>query len=169
MDFITFLSHKDCIRTFTGKMVNPLQMSIDDIDINDIAHALSHISRFGGHTQNFLSVAQHSLYVCTHLSIQHKLAGLLHDAAEAYLLDLPTPVKKQSPAYAEAENKLIQLIAKKYGFQYPFHPEIKDIDAMALEYEYKFYHQSDTTTPSPKQVKQQFLQQFHLLTQNKWN
>lgn len=164
----TLYAHPDCIRTYTGKFVNPLKMTDSDICIEDIAHALSLVPRFAGHTNHFLSVACHSITVCTLVSIQHKLAALLHDATEAYLLDIPTPIKKQLPLYQEAEKNLQRLIAKKFEFEYPLHPEIKAADKQALEEEYKVYHlSSDSMPPPPDWIERNFLKTFHLLTQNK--
>ena len=85
------------IQTYTGKPFNPLAGENEDcgpIELMDIAHALSHLCRFNGHTKRFYSVGEHSLYVSTLLeyhgpSIQ--AWGLLHDAAEAYLADLWLP------------------------------------------------------------------------------
>jgi len=87
------------IRTYTGKLVCPFIMAEDDIDIRDIAHALSQLCRYSGHTSVLYSVAEHSVRVAWYIErrTQNKkmeLAGLLHDAEEAYLLDFPSPLKK---------------------------------------------------------------------------
>ena len=124
----------DWIQTYTGKKFYSLDPNPDDIDIKDIAHALSMICRFNGHCSRFYSVAEHSILVASVLKEKYKelsittrqidhvrmlsLAGLLHDASEAYLLDIPTPVKKQLPEYKYAESKLQKLIMQKFGL-YP--------------------------------------------------
>lgn len=83
----------DWIETFTGRKYYPLDPRPEDVDIRDIAHALALKCRFGGHCRCFYSVAQHSVYVGGQVGRKDALWGLLHDAAEAYLADICTPVK----------------------------------------------------------------------------
>lgn len=124
------------IRTYSGFYIDPLNPNPDAINIQDIAHALTNQCRFAGHTQRRFSVAQHSIMVADSVPDKHKLAALLHDASEAYLLDIPTPVKAQLSGYMEAEERLMQVIAKKFGFTYPLHMSIKEADKNALEWEW---------------------------------
>lgn len=126
----------DCIRTFTGKYVNVFNVDPDQICIEDIAHALSMQCRFGGHLPVYYSVAQHSILVCESLSRPQKLAGLLHDASEAYLLDIPRPIKGGLANYKEIEHNLMKAIAGKFGFQYPLHDTVKEVDNFYLEWEW---------------------------------
>lgn len=88
------------IRTYTGKLVNPMDMETEDIDIRDIAHGLSMICRFNGQCKRFYSVAEHSVHVASIVPEPYKFAALLHDASEAYLSDLNTFVK-HSPELME--------------------------------------------------------------------
>lgn len=85
--------------------------------IEDIAGALSRICRFGGHGKMFYSVAEHCLEVhrVTERLGGDGLAGLLHDAQEAYLGDCVTPLKALLPDYRKLEAKLVACIAKKWG------------------------------------------------------
>src|SRR5690606_5290032 len=79
----------DWMQTFTGRAVYPLDLRPDDIDIQDIAHALSMQCRYAGHTRQFYSVAEHSVHVarwCRQYGPAAALEGLLHDATEAYLV-----------------------------------------------------------------------------------
>lgn len=85
------------METFSGRFFDYEFPAPEQISIEDIAHALSHICRFGGHTRTFYSVAEHSVLVSRLLeqssAARYQLAALLHDGHEAYLGDLPTPLK----------------------------------------------------------------------------
>lgn len=127
---------QEYIRTISGLHVNVFDPTEDMICIEDIAHGLSHQCRFGGHTEKFYSVAQHSV-LCSNLSIfEYKLASLLHDASEAYLLDVPSPIKNKLTNYKEIEDKLMKVISKKFNFQWPLHKEVKLSDELMLKIEW---------------------------------
>jgi hypothetical protein len=81
------------IQTHSGLMVDPLHLSIQDIRLEDIAHALSHLCRFTGHTSRFYSVAEHSVWCSRMVHPKFAAHALLHDASEAYLQDIPSPLK----------------------------------------------------------------------------
>ena len=108
---------RDRIRTYTGRWFRPLAPTVDDIDIEDIAHALSNICRWTGHVKQFMSVAQHSVLVSQVCKPEDALSGLLHDASEAYLADLASPVKHAASmeAYRKAERKLQTVIYQRFG------------------------------------------------------
>lgn len=125
----------DWLQTFTGRKFFPLDPKIEDICIEDIAHSLSMQCRFNGHSKQFYSVAQHS---CAMVNCwfpkpeQKELAkyALLHDASEAYLSDVPRPLKQlpEFRFYREAEKSLSQMIYLRFGLN-PFEPdEIKRAD-----------------------------------------
>jgi hypothetical protein len=120
------------LQTFSGKQIFPLDPKPDQICIEDIAHALSQICRFNGHTHSFYSVAEHSVFVALNVPVEHRVAALLHDASEAYLCDLPRPVKYNVVGYAEAEQRLMQAIADKFGFKLPLADCIKAADNRIL-------------------------------------
>jgi len=113
------------MQTWTGVEFYPLDARPDEIHIEDIAHALSMLCRYGGHGYQFYSVAEHSVHIYRWLLAQNyapgvRLAGLLHDATEAYLVDLPRPVKRSLPEYKEAESRLWGVIADRFeltGFE----------------------------------------------------
>jgi hypothetical protein len=111
------------IETFTGRQFWPLDPHVDDICIEDIAHALSNTCRFNGHVRQFYSVAEHSVFVALTVPVEHRLAALLHDASEAYACDLPRPIKRCVTGYAEAEHRLMECIFEKFGLTLPL-PEI---------------------------------------------
>jgi hypothetical protein len=130
------LNEPQCIRTFTGKYFNVFEPNPDLICIADIAHALSQMPRFGGHLPHFYSVAQHSLSVMQYVEPKLKLAALLHDASEAYLMDLPRPIKREIKQYNKIEARLMAVIALKFGFVWPLHEDIKIADEAALQVEW---------------------------------
>lgn len=111
------------IQVASGAYVDPLNLQPEDVRVEDIAHALSHQCRFSGHTRRFYSVAEHSVRVCHLLRLEGhpervQLQGLLHDAAEAYLLDLPRPLKQHPEighAYRDAEYRVWGAIALALG------------------------------------------------------
>lgn len=139
---------KTYVRTFTGKKVHILNPTPDEIDIDDIAHALSMICRFTGHVSQFYSVAEHSLRVAKYASKPNKLWGLLHDASEAYLNDIASPFKRSYPmvGYREIEDRFMSVIAVKYDLG-PYPEEIDQIDKMIVLTEQKELTKSSVTKP----------------------
>jgi 5'-deoxynucleotidase YfbR-like HD superfamily hydrolase len=150
------------VRTFSGLFVDPLNLQPDDINIMDIAHALSQIPRFGGHSRVQLSVAQHCCWVMKELPDELKLFGLLHDASEAYLLDIPSPLKERLPGYKEAEAQAMANIALAFGLPIGFHehPEVKAVDKRALQYEWRNYVKGFRSAKKNNSAKQDFLFEF---------
>lgn len=120
----------DFIETFSGKAFRPLTPNVDDICIKDIAHALSNQCRFSGHTKTFYSVAEHCVRVSQLLDVWGEspstiLWGLLHDASEAYLVDIPTPLKRtpEFAPYRAAEARLMGSICERFRMS-PSQPKI---------------------------------------------
>jgi hypothetical protein len=122
----------DCILTFTNRWFAPLEPNPDDIDVRDIAHSLSLLCRFNGHCRQFYSVAEHSVRVSRALPAQHALWGLLHDAAEAYLSDIPRPVKRRLPGFNRMEDDLLAVILPRFGLAMPMPPEVLHADNVLL-------------------------------------
>lgn len=140
------------LETLNARFVDPLAPNPDDIVITDIAHALSHQCRFNGYTSRHYSVAEHSVYVArlvakrlesvnpgtlfkpmygdgNRMSRQQIIRqALLHDATEAYLLDLPLPLKRHIPQYGNYEKALWRIIAEKFQVPFEMHPLIKEAD-----------------------------------------
>lgn len=129
-------NHPGCIRTASGRYVNILAPTLEMIAIEDIAHALCVAPRWGGHTRIPYSVAQHSLHVAQACPPFYALAGLLHDAAEAYLCDVPTPVKKLLKGYEDIEANFLQVIFERFGVGYPIPDSVKVADADVLQWEW---------------------------------
>lgn len=118
------------IVTYTGKRFYPFDPRIEDIDINDIMHALSNLCRFGGHCTHFYSVAQHCVLVSLLCSPENALWALLHDSTEAYMIDLPTPLKQHESFkyYRESEKRLMSIICDVFGLDHEEPPEVKQVD-----------------------------------------
>ena len=89
--------------THTGVRYYPLDPRPSEVSIIDIAHSLAMQCRYGGHCRDFYSVAEHSVYVSRLVPPQHALVALLHDATEAYVSDVPRPLKPYLTNYDEIE------------------------------------------------------------------
>ncbi|MBU1692317.1 MAG: metal-dependent phosphohydrolase [Gammaproteobacteria bacterium] len=123
------------IQTYTGRRFYPLNPMPEDIEILDIAHALSHLCRFNGHTRQFYSVAQHSVLVMCVVPEPLALAALLHDATEAYFADIVTPIKRHLGEIGEVEQRIHEAIAARFGIPVEMDPLIKraDLELLATE------------------------------------
>jgi len=120
------------IQTFTGRRVHPLDPNPDEIDLKDIAHALSLQCRFAGHCREFYSVAEHSVRVARALPENLKRWGLLHDAAEAYLNDITRPVKSRFPDYRKFEDLLLEAVGLRFNLGPGPSDEIMHMDNVVL-------------------------------------
>ncbi len=118
----------DWISTFTGRKFWPLDPRPDEIVIEDVAHALSLQCRYGGHCKVFYSVAEHSVYVSELVPKRLALCGLLHDATEAYLVDLPRPIKHHMSQYQEMEARLWVDLAARFGLPLVMPKEVHEVD-----------------------------------------
>jgi hypothetical protein len=127
------------IRTITGRKFHLFGDDPEEIDLQDICVALSHMARFTGHTNRLYSVAEHSLLVHDILWTMFKvrdpvvlLSGLLHDSTEAYLADISAPFKGALGNYRELEDRVWGRIASKWGLPHEMDPRIKEADWIAL-------------------------------------
>lgn len=124
------------METYTGLEVNPLNLRLRDIRIEDIAHSLALQCRYGGHCKYFYSIAQHSILVSKQLNgLPLRLFGLLHDAAEAYLGDMISPMKQVLPQFKIQEESVQSRILARFCPQRPTFIEsqrIKDADTRLL-------------------------------------
>lgn len=122
----------DWMQTFTGLKFWPLDPRADDVDIRDIAHSLSMQCRYGGHSLRFYSVAEHSVLMARAVSQGNAMWALLHDAAEAYLADVPRPLKRHLAGYKDAENKVMAAICEHFDMPATMPREVHEADERIL-------------------------------------
>lgn len=174
-----FDSEEAWIQTYSGRRFCPTKPNPDAIVIQDIAHSLSMQCRFTGHTKKFYSVAQHSVYVSHICNEEDALWGLLHDASEAYLIDVPRPLKRSGyfQAYLELEAKMQEAICKRFGLPLGEPPSVKKADTKMLATEardlmgplHRDWIQKATPLPfkveawDQQKAKDMFMQRFYEL------
>jgi len=125
----------DWMQTYTGKAFYPFDPRPEDFDIEDIAHALSMLCRYGGHCLYFYSVAEHCVLMSCVAARENALWALMHDATEAYIGDMIRPLKWHMPKFKEVEDVLMDHIAEVFGLSRPMPEEIKILDNSMLAME----------------------------------
>jgi hypothetical protein len=110
------------------------------LDPEVIAHSISKLCRWTGHCLEFFSVAQHCVLVSRIVPPEHALAGLMHDASEAFVGDVNRPLKwameRASPGmFRDIEDRLHAALAERYGFQFPFDESVMHADSVSLSTE----------------------------------
>lgn len=177
----------------SGKYFDYEHPSESEFTISDIAHALSHICRFAGHTPYHYSVAQHSVYVSQLVDEEDKLAALLHDAAEAFIGDMVRPLKQIMPEFREMERRIEVAVFSRFGLKLTnvfqigqpniisayIHPAIKAADNAMLKAEqiqlmangdhWSSLHKIEAAPViierwSPEKAKVEFLSEFYSLS-----
>jgi hypothetical protein len=118
----------DWMQTYSGGRFYPLDPRADEIDPADIAHALSLLCRYGGHVDRFYSVAEHCVLMSEWVAPEHALAALLHDATEAYVVDVPRPLKRYLRDYRSIEDAVWSAIAFRYGIDVQLPTQVKEAD-----------------------------------------
>lgn len=136
------------IQTYTGRRFDFSEPLVSMLSLLDIAHALAHTCRYGGHCDAFYSVAEHSIHVMERVVVRarelryHELEvrrlarmALLHDAAEAYIGDFPSPLKRFIGAPIRTlEAEVMDIVAERFDLQ-PWernHPLIHEVDLEVL-------------------------------------
>jgi hypothetical protein len=170
------------IRTFMGYQFFWHRIKENEYDIRDIAHALSMNCRWTGHVKRFYSVAEHCYYASMQAPDPHKLGALLHDASEAYVHDMPSPLKwflaeKGFTAMKDLEDEIDETIFKRFGVPYPVDPAIKLVDQRLLATEHRDLMPENSERKamkepyvfpvmcySPEMAEQLYLKRFQELT-----
>ena len=167
-------SESPWIETYSGRRFCPTDPNPEAIVIQDIAHALSMQCRFSGHSSKFYSVAQHSVGVSYLCDAQDALWGLLHDASEAYLVDIPHPLKAsgQFDDYIKFEKRMMEAVCQRFNLPALEPASVKKADKMLLAMEFKVLmkHRCDTNQNmilpfviepmDPESAKKLFLHRF---------
>lgn len=122
----------DWMQTFSGRRFYPLSPRPDELEPADIAHALSLLCRYGGHVDRFYSVAEHCVLMSQAVAPANALAALLHDATEAYVVDVPRPLKRQLPGYREIEEQVWFAIAHRFRLDFELPAEVHEADNRIL-------------------------------------
>jgi uncharacterized protein len=150
---------KGVMHTRYGKLVSFTNPQADTIVVEDIAWALAHTCRFNGHCNRYYSVAKHSMRVAKIVDEKHKLAALLHDASEAYLGDIVSPLKSLMPDYSGMEHNMMKVIARVFGFKYPLPLAVRQADIYMLNYEWAELMMQDNTydDEDPLKTYEEFL------------
>lgn len=146
------------IQTYSGLYYNYTNPTPEMILLEDIAHHLSNTCRYSGAGSKFVSVAEHSVKVSRLCPELFKAEGLMHDAAEAYLWDIPKPAK---PLYGDVYAKLTEKCDAAIGAKFGIDPElfdakaIKDADYTMLNYEGNklLRHWSEPCPKLPEEVE----------------
>jgi hypothetical protein len=122
------------IQTYSGVAFDLVNPTAEMVHIVDIAHSLAHLCRFGGHTREFYSVAQHSVIVSRNVPQEMRLAALLHDAPEAYCGDVTRPLKglRGMSAYRSIERGIWRAVAERFGLPEELPDAVKAADDRAL-------------------------------------
>jgi len=156
--------------TYTGLEVDIQNPALESICIEDIAHSLSQQCRFTGHTSEFYSVAEHCVLLSERSS--YPKWALMHDAAEAYISDIATPVKhlpKVHNVIRPLENKILAVIAEKFDLPWPMPEEVHQLDKLLGDSEfYSLMHKdnaSDFHPPlwTPREARTMFLIEYERL------
>jgi hypothetical protein len=120
------------MQTYTGQVFYPTDPRAEEVDPVDIAHALGMICRYGGHAHRFYSVAEHCVLMSHAVPAEHALWALLHDAAEAYVGDMVSPLKQLMPAYRAVEIGVMRAIIERFDLPDAMPDRVAEADLRIL-------------------------------------
>jgi hypothetical protein len=147
------------MQTFTGRRFYPADPKSEDVDIIDIAQALGHMTRYNGHCR-FYSVAEHSVAVSRLVPEKDALWGLMHDASEAYIADVISPVKRilgRQNDYFKLEDGIMKVVTDYLGLPSEMPESVKYADAQICVLEKRVLHPRsqawDLPYPEPTNVR----------------
>jgi len=134
------------MHTYSGRKFYPLDPDVNDICLEDIAHALSLICRYGGHCPEHYSVAQHSVLVSLTCNPADAAWGVLHDGAEYVLGDMIRPLKHHPAmeAYRHAEDAVLRAICVRFGLPLVMPGSVSWADRQVLATEARDLFHTDT-------------------------
>lgn len=176
---ITTQRHGSFMQTYTGRKFWPMDPRPQEVDIRDIAHSLSLQCRYAGHCRRFYSVAEHSVHIARWLvGIDRSAAlwGLLHDASEAYLIDVPRPVKPFLTGYKAAESNVMAAVCARFGLPIEMPAAVHEADERIIADELvnlvrmQWHARHDDPLGvtlqywSPAEAEEEFLETFKALT-----
>ena len=162
-----YKTNPHAILVHSGVLFDVFNPIAENLRIIDMAHGLSNLCRYGGHSPKFYSVAQHSV-MCSHYTgtPQEQLEFLMHDTSEAYLIDLPRPIKRKLIEYIKIEDNLLEVIFNHFKLTFPLTDKVHQVDDAMLHYEYNaFYTNIDDSFEfwTPEYAKSQFLARYNEL------
>ena len=152
---------------------------LSDFTIRDIAKGLSNTCRFGGQCPRFYSVAEHSVLMSHCVADEFAFEALMHDAAEAFICDMPKPLKMLLPDYRLVEDRVEAAVATRFGFPEKKTPAVKEMDIRMLAAEqqqvmgnsHTWHHTHGLSAApitvqfwSPQEAETEFLSQFYALS-----
>ena len=170
---------QDAIKLLSGEFYSYTDPKSNKWTIEDVALGLSHICRYAGQVKKLYSVAQHAYYVSYCVPEEFAMDGLCHDNVEAFLVDIPTPLKRMLPEYKKIEAQHEAEMFSRLGLQYPMHPEVHKADLRVFGAEVRDLQPANTNwdcligvepyeaqiTPwSSEKARRMFLQRYYELS-----
>lgn len=168
------------IMTVGGTYFNFVNPEQSEVTIESLAHALSNINRYTGHTTKPYNVAQHCVLGSYRIAPEFAYEFLMHDTAEALIGDVATPLKNLMPEYKVIEKRVELDLARRFGLSYPMLPQVREADLRMLATEVRdlmptvcqgweilqnVQPYEDVIQPwTPAKSKKMFLSRFYQLT-----